>query len=181
MKKSIVISLFAAAAFPLAALAAGTHAGGHDMPASHGNMSMSEHSAMFGQPGDPAKVTRTIDVVMNDNMRFDPSSINVKEGETVRFMVRNAGKIRHEMVLGSLDELKEHAKEMRANPGMVHSEPNQVNLKPGQGKRVNIGNPGSGQRGTMVWQFTQPGKVDFACTEPGHLEAGMAGQVEVAH
>jgi uncharacterized cupredoxin-like copper-binding protein len=46
-------------------------------------------------------------------------------------------------------------------------EPNQVNLKPGQ-------------RGTMVWQFTQPGKVDFACTEPGHLEAGMAGQVEVA-
>ena len=59
------------------------------------------------------------------------------------------------------------AKEMRANPGMVHSEPNQVNLKPGQ-------------RGTMVWQFTQPGKVDFACTEPGHLEAGMAGQVEVA-
>src|SRR5574337_632261 len=123
MNKSIVISLFAAAAFPLAALAAGTHAGGHDMPASHGNMSMSEHSAMFGQPGDPAKVTRTIDVVMNDNMRFDP--------------------------------------------GMVHSEPNQVNLKPGQ-------------RGTMVWQFTQPGKVDFACTEPGHLEAGMAGQVEVA-
>ena len=167
MKKSILISLFAAAAFPLAALAAGTHAGGHDMPASHGNMSMSEHSAMFGQPGDPAKVTRTIDVVMNDNMRFEPSTIDVKEGETVRFMVRNTGKVRHEMVLGSLDELKEHAKEMRANPGMVHSEPNQVNLAPGQ-------------RGSMVWQFTQPGKVDFACTEPGHLEAGMVGQVKVA-
>lgn len=166
MKKSIVISLVATAVFPLAALAAGTHAGGHDMPASHGNMSMSEHSAMFGQPGDPAKVTRTIDVVMSDNMRFEPSSINVKEGETVRFMVRNAGKIKHEMVLGSLDELTEHAKEMRADPGMVHSEPNQVSLKPGQ-------------RGSMVWQFTQPGKVDFACTEPGHLEAGMVGQVNV--
>jgi uncharacterized cupredoxin-like copper-binding protein len=87
----------------------------------------------------------------------------MKEGETVRFMVRNAGKIRHEMVLGSLDELKEHAKEMRANPGMVHSEPNQVNLKPGQ-------------RGTMVWQFTQPGKVDFACTEPDTLKPAWPGK-----
>lgn len=167
MKKKFVISLIAAATFPLAALAAGSHAGGHDMPASHGNMTMSEHAAMIGQPGDPAKVTRTIDVVMSDDMRFHPSTIDVKAGETVRFMVRNAGKIKHEMVLGSLDELKEHAKEMRANPGMVHSEPNQVSLNPGQ-------------RGSMVWQFTQPGKVDFACTEPGHLEAGMVGQVDVA-
>lgn len=167
MKNNIIISLFAAATFPLAALASGSHTGGHDMPASHGDMTAAEHAAMLGQPGDPARVTRTIDVVLNDNMRFEPSSIDVKAGETVRFMVRNAGKIRHEMVLGSLDELTEHAKEMRANPGMVHSEPNQVSLKPGQ-------------RGSMVWQFIQPGNIDFACTEPGHLEAGMVGQVVVA-
>lgn len=167
MKKTFAMALLAAVAVPLAALAAGTHAGGHDMPASHGNMSASEHAAMFGQPGDPAKVTRTVDVVLDDDMRFHPSSIDVKAGETVRLMVRNAGKVRHEMVLGALGELQEHARQMRANPGMVHAEPNQLNLRPGQ-------------RGNMVWQFTQPGRIDFACTEPGHLEAGMVGQVEVA-
>ena len=167
MKKTFVVALLAATAVPMAALAAGTHAGGHDMPASHGNMSASEHAALFGRPGDPAKVTRTVDVVLDDDMRFHPSSIDVRVGDTVRFVVRNAGKVRHEMVLGSLDELKEHAVQMRAHPGMAHSEPNQLNLKPGQ-------------RGSMVWQFTQPGQVDFACTEPGHLEAGMVGQVQVA-
>ena len=167
MKKTFVIAFLAAVAVPLAALASGTHAGSHDMPASHGNMSASEHAALFGQPGDPARVTRTVDVVLDDDMRFHPSSIDVKVGDTVRFVVRNAGKVRHEMVLGSLDELKEHAVQMRAHPGMAHSEPNQLNLKPGQ-------------RGSMVWQFTQPGQVDFACTEPGHLEAGMVGQVQVA-
>ena len=167
MKKSIVISLFAAAAFPLAALAAGTHAGGHDMPASHGNMTMEEHAAMSGQPGDPKKVTRTVEVVLSDDMRFTPSAIDVKADETIRFFVRNSGKVDHEMVLGQLDDLKAHAKEMQANPGMVHKEPNQVYLKPGQ-------------RGGMVWQFTQAGTVDFACTVPGHLEAGMVGKVNVA-
>ena len=121
MKKTFVIAFLAAVAVPLAALASGTHAGSHDMPASHGNMSASEHAALFGQPGDPARVTRTVDVVLDDDMRFHPSSIDVKVGDTVRFVVRNAGKVRHEMVLGSLDELKEHAVQMRAHPGMVHS------------------------------------------------------------
>lgn len=166
MKKKSVISLLVATTFPLAVLAAGSHGGGHDMPASHGNMSARKHAAMLGQPGDPAKVTRKVDVTLSDNMRFEPASINVQEGETVRFVVHNAGKNKHEMVLGSLDQLTEHAKEMRASPGMVHAESNQVSLKPGQ-------------RGSIVWQFTQPGKIDFACTEPGHLEAGMVGQVNV--
>ena len=167
MKKWFVVSVWVAAAMPLAALAAGTHEGGHHgMPASHGAMSAAEHAALSGRPGDPAKVTRTIEVVLTDNMRFEPQTVEVKKGETVRFLVRNAGQLRHEMVLGPLDELKQHAQDMRANPGMVHKEPNQVNLKPGQ-------------RGSMVWQFTQAGTVDFACTEPGHLEAGMVGRVDV--
>lgn len=170
MSKRFFMAWLAAAALSLAALAAlanGTHAGGHEMPASHGDMPLSEHAASFGQPGDPARVARTVDVALDDDMRFHPARIDVKAGETVRFMVRNTGKVRHEMVLGPLDELKEHARQMRAQPGMAHTEPNQLRLKPGQ-------------RGSMVWRFTQPGQVDFACTEPGHLEAGMVGQVEVA-
>lgn len=165
MNKHAWTSLLLAAAFPVAALAAGSH--GHAMPASHGNMTAAEHAAMSGQPGDPKKVSRTIEVVLGDDMRFTPSAIDVKAGETIRFFVRNSGKVDHEMVLGQLDDLKAHAKEMQANPGMVHKEPNQVYLKPGQ-------------RGGMVWQFTQAGTVDFACTVPGHLEAGMVGKVNVA-
>lgn len=166
MNKHALTSLLLAAAFPVAALAAGNHGHGHAMPASHGNMTAEEHATMSGQPGDPKKVTRTVEVVLGDDMRFTPAAIDVKAGETIRFFVRNNGQVDHEMVLGQLDELKAHAKEMQANPGMVHKEPNQVFLKPGQ-------------RGGMVWQFTQAGTVDFACTVPGHLEAGMVGQVKV--
>ncbi len=166
MNKHVLTSLLLAAAFPVAALAAGNHGHGHAMPASHGNMTAAEHVAMSGQPGNPKKVSRTIEVVLGDDMRFTPSAIDVKAGETIRFFVRNSGQVDHEMVLGQLDELKAHAKQMQANPGMPHHEPNQVFLKPGQ-------------RGGMVWQFAQAGTVDFACTVPGHLEAGMVGQVKV--
>lgn len=167
MSKPLFTALLLATAFPVAALAAGEHGHRHAMPASHGHMTAAEHAAMYGQPGDPKKVSRTVEVVLSDDMRFTPSAIDVKAGETIRFFVRNSGKVDHEMVLGQLDDLKAHAKEMQANPGMVHKEPNQVYLKPGQ-------------RGGMVWQFTQAGTVDFACTVPGHLEAGMVGKVNVA-
>lgn len=167
MNKHLFTSLLLAAILPISALAAGDHSHGHRMPASHGNMTAAEHARSYGQPGDPKKVSRTVEVVLSDDMRFTPSAIEVKAGETIRFFVRNNGKVDHEMVLGQLDELKAHAKEMQANPGMAHTEPNQVNLKPGQ-------------RGGMVWQFTQAGTVDFACTVPGHLEAGMVGKVNVA-
>ena len=43
---------------------------------------------------------------MNDTMRFDPAEMKFKTGETVRFVVRNEGKIRHEMVIGTVDELQ---------------------------------------------------------------------------
>ena len=64
------------------------------------------HAATLGKPGDPGKVTRSIVVEMNDAMRFKPDSIRVKRGETIRFIVRNTGKQKHEMVLGTIKELK---------------------------------------------------------------------------
>lgn len=169
MKELVITSMLLSLALPYSVQAAGQHDHGHGqgMPASHGSMGTEEHAALVGKPGDPKRVSRTIDVVLSDDMRFTPATIDVKAGETIRFFVRNTGKMNHEMVLGQIDDLKAHAKEMRANPDMVHKEPNQVNLKPGQ-------------RGGMVWQFIKPGTVDFACTMPGHLEAGMVGQVTVA-
>ena len=167
MSKPLFTALLLATAFPIAALAAGEHGHRHAMPASHGHMTAAEHAAMYGQPGDPKKVSRTVEVVLSDDMRFTPEHIEVQAGETIRFVVRNSGQVDHEMVLGQMAELQAHALEMRANPGMVHAEPNQLYLQPGQ-------------QGELVWHFTTAGKVDIACTIPGHLEAGMVGAINVA-
>src|SRR5690349_5403009 len=72
----------------------------------------------IGQPGDAAKVERDIRVEMKDSMRFIPSRINVKKGETVRFIVTNTGRLDHEFALGSAAMLRHHAAEMNANPHM---------------------------------------------------------------
>ena len=105
---------------------------------------------------------------MSDKMRYTPARINVKQGETIKFMVKNTGKIKHEIVIGSMAELKEHAELMRKFPDMEHAEPNQLTLDPGKS-------------GALVWQFTKAGTVDFACLQPGHFEAGMVGKVAVKH
>jgi len=171
MKKALSILIIAA--LPAIALAAGDHAGGHaadmhkgsqghDMAGMHRDI----HASKVGKLGDPAKVSRTILVIMDDSMRFAPEKITVKANETIRFFVRNKGKLRHEMVLGTMAELKAHVETMRTMPDMQHTEPNMITLAPGQ-------------RGGIVWQFDKPGAVDFACLVPGHMEAGMVGKVEV--
>lgn len=159
---------------PAIALAAGEHGAhgatnsaasaqpGHDMAGMHKDM----HASGAGMAGDPAKVSRTIGVEMHDTMRFTPDKISVKAGETVRFFVVNKGKLPHELVLGTAQEIEEHAEMMRKMPGMAHKEPNQITLAPGQ-------------RGGIVWQFGKAGEVAFACLVPGHKEAGMVGLVSV--
>lgn len=172
MKKALTILLMGT--LPALAFAAGTHGSGHDdaakpaasMPMDMKGMSQAKHNPAVGQAGDPAKVNRTVAVSLGDDMRFTPSQISVKAGETIRFFVKNSGKLQHEMVIGTLDELTSHAEMMRTMPGMKHAETNTVSLA-------------AGQRGGIVWQFDEAGSVDFACLVPGHLEAGMVGQVQV--
>lgn len=149
-----------------AALACGTAlaAGGHDSDHANGGK---DAGSQAGKPGDPTKVKRTIEVVMSDNMRFTPARITAKRGETVKFVVKNTGQLKHEMVLGTTKELKAHAELMRKMPGMQHAEPNQVTLEPGQS-------------GELVWQFTRAGAFTFACLIPGHFEAGMVGRAIVS-
>lgn len=153
MKTTFYVFVLSAMFVSGASLAAGKHTGGHDEEA-------------FGKPGDPAKVTRTVKVEMHDTMRYKPASITVKRGETIKFEVVNKGKIEHEFVLGQAKSLKEHAEMMRKFPDMEHADPNQVEVEPGK-------------TGELVWQFTKPGKFDFACLIPGHFEAGMKGKVSV--
>lgn len=137
------------------ALASGNHAGGHE----------AEESAI-GRPGVAAKADRTITVEMSDAMRFTPSDMKVKRGETVRFVIKNVGQIKHEFNLGTHRELLEHLEVMKKYPNMEHDEPGKVTLDPGQ-------------QGEIVWQFNQPGTVDLACLIPGHYEAGMRGAIHV--
>jgi len=125
-----------------------------------------QHGDTFGKPGDSAKVSRTVAVDMTDAMRFTPANITVKKGETIRFVVKNSGQLKHEMVLGTAKELREHAELMKKFPEMEHEDPNQISLDPGKS-------------GELVWQFTRAGSFDFACLQPGHFDGGMRGKVVV--
>ena len=134
---------------------AGHHTGGHGGDA-------------IGKAGNPKKISRTVEIVAGDNMRYSPDQINVKEGETIRFVVKNTGKLKHELVLGTRKELMEHAALMQKFPEMEHADANMLSLLPGK-------------TGEIVWQFTNSGTIDFACLQPGHMEAGMVGRVAVKH
>jgi uncharacterized cupredoxin-like copper-binding protein len=138
--------------------AGGAHSG------SHGHVS--EESAI-GQPGKAGKVTRTINVDMADTMRFTPAAISVKHGETIKFVIKNSGQVKHEFSLGTEAELKEHYETMKKFPEMEHDEPSKISLAPGK-------------QGEIIWQFTKAGDVNFACLYPGHYDAGMKGQVKVS-
>jgi uncharacterized cupredoxin-like copper-binding protein len=128
--------------------------------------SISMEEKAFGREGDPKKVSRTVNVEMSDAMRFSPGALTIKQGETVRFVVKNSGKVMHEMVLGTIDELKEHAELMKKHPGMEHDEPYMAHVAPGKTGRV-------------IWQFTKPGEYYYGCLIPGHFEAGMVGKINV--
>ena len=155
---------FAILAAILLAVSAGAAAhGGRTTPA-HDYKKARETA--FGKASDPRHAARTVRVDMADTMRFTPSEITVKQGDTVRFVATNRGKLPHEMVLGTRKELEAHAALMKKHPGMEHDEPNMLHVSPGT-------------TGEMGWQFTRAGEFFFACLEPGHYEAGMVGKVIV--
>lgn len=157
MQKTLPLLVFASALVAFTAppvTAGGRHATGHD------------DWAKIGRPGDPKKVVRAVEINAYDTMRFNHAQFTVRQGETVRIVVRNAGKLPHELVLGDEKSLREHAELMRRFPGMEHADPNQVTVAPGEARE-------------LVWQFTRAGTVHFACLRPGHYEAGMKGTVTV--
>ena len=90
----------------------------------------------------------------------------MREGETVRLRAENRGQMLHEIVIGTPDELDQHAEMMLKHPGMEHDEPYMAHVPPGQ-------------RGEIVWQFNRPGTFRFACLVAGHYQAGMSGTLTV--
>ena len=154
--------------FALAFVAGAAFAQHQHEHALQGHEHADANETAFGRAGDPAKVERTIAVEARDPTEFAPSQIDVKAGETIRFVVRNVGKHDHEMVLGTMQELEEHYEQMKQQPrAMHHDAPHMVVLPPGKS-------------GSIVWQFTKPGEFYYGCLVEDHFELGMYGKIVVA-
>ncbi|SHK67215.1 Uncharacterized copper-binding protein, cupredoxin-like subfamily [Marinobacter antarcticus] len=172
LSKFVVAAL--AMSVSLTALGAGAHDDGHGQ------------GATAGKSGKVSDVGRTINVEMHDNY-YEPESIQVKPGETLRFVVSNKGNLVHEFNIGTPTMHEAHQKEMmmmvehgviqggKLNRDMMemdmgnghsmkHDDPNSVLLEPGESKEV-------------VWTFSEKGSIEFACNVPGHYQAGMYGDV----
>ncbi|KXF75026.1 copper oxidase [Paramesorhizobium deserti] len=156
--KALILG-FLAVTFASPAFASGSHAGGHG------------EAMAVGEPGKKAKVTATIRVTMKETddgkMLFTPSSFKVRKGQTVRFVIRNAGELDHEFVLDEESQIMEHKATMEKFPEMEHDDPNAIRLA-------------SGQSGEIVWKFSNDGMFKIACLIPGHYDAGMHGDINVA-
>jgi uncharacterized cupredoxin-like copper-binding protein len=140
----------------------------------------------FGEPAPVAKATRTVEVVLKD-ISFEPKNLQVKAGETVRFVMVNEGKLPHEFNLGDKAMHVEHQKEMVAmqgklftagmnHEGMDHGQMNQGAHGHDAGNTVLVQ---PGQRAELTWTFRKSAPIEFACNVPGHYQAGMVGPLTI--
>lgn len=159
--KSLALSAVLLAAIASPAFAAGSHAGGHG-----------EEMMAVGKPGEMKDVRKTIIVSMKENsdgaMVFNPAEIKVKQGQTIRFVIKNTGEFDHEFVLDTHAQVMEHKALMEKFPEMEHDDPNAIRLAPGE-------------KGEIVWTFANEGQFEFACLLPGHYDLGMHGPLTVSH
>ena len=152
------------------------------------------HSLAFGEAAKAEQATRTVTITMRDNL-YEPESLTVKPGEIVRFILVNKGELLHEFNIGTAAMHAKHQEEMAmmmehgmltptgmnhdmskmdhskmrgmSMGDMKHDDPNSVLVEPGK-------------TAELVWKFTKPTELEFACNIPGHYEAGMAGPIKFA-
>ena len=165
------LALRAAATLAVVLVTAQTALASSDMvmPGMHHGQAATKTFA-FGEPGKPDKADRTVTIVMTDN-RFDPDKLEVKLGETVRFLLTNASTLDHDFTLGDAPIQKAHRMEMAEmakEGGEMHhaDDPNALFVEAGQTRE-------------LTWKFTRAGRIEFDCNVPGHYEAGMAGTISV--
>jgi uncharacterized cupredoxin-like copper-binding protein len=159
MKRLAAMSFFAGAVLLAAAANAGQGPAGHHH----------DDSYSAGEPGDPKKPARIVQVTMGESdgkMLFTPARIEVKKGEQIKFALRNNGELDHEFILATTADNLKHAEAMKKNPDMEHDDPNGKRLAPKKTDEI-------------VWKFTKAGEFEYSCLIPGHREAGMIGTVVV--
>ncbi|MGU9950717.1 MAG: cupredoxin domain-containing protein [Gammaproteobacteria bacterium WSBS_2016_MAG_OTU1] len=176
MKLNIILTLIIFAMSSVSANAAGDDDG-------HGH----SDAAPIGEVGKAEDATRSLEVVLYDNY-YEPESITVKKGETVRFVIKNVGLLVHEFNIGTTEMHASHQDEMlmmikhgvllpnridheKMEAGgddghsMKHDDPNSVLLEPGK-------------EGEIVWKFSEATTLEFACNIPGHYQSGMVGDIK---
>jgi uncharacterized cupredoxin-like copper-binding protein len=161
MKLSIIVIATVLAIVPVASFAHENHVDKKK------TVAVKKEQKEWGIAGDVKSVKRTIALSMSDDMKFKPNKIDVKRGETVRITLKNTGAQLHEMVIGTKNELDEHAALMIKFPTMEHDEPYMAHIAPGK-------------IGEIIWTFNRPGEFDFACLIAGHYQSGMVGKINVA-
>lgn len=162
-----------------AALAGGSHSGGHGAAGTD-----------IGKPAKASEASRTVTVTMQDNF-YEPESIVVKAGETIRFIVKNEGDFVHEFNIGTSAMHAAHQEEMMMMVEHGALEVDKINhqmmkMDMGGGKTMEHNDPNSillepGKSGEVVWTFTKEAKLEFACNVPGHYDAGMTGEIRFSH
>jgi uncharacterized cupredoxin-like copper-binding protein len=159
-----------------AAFAAGQHGGGHG------------HATDIGQPGQAPQASRTVEIMMYDNY-YEPESVEVRQGETIRFVVTNQGELVHEFNIATAEMHVAHQEEMRmmVEHGVIagdHINLDMMKMDMGGGRTMEHHDPNSvllepGQSAEIVWTFTTDAELEFACNVPGHYEAGMTGEIDI--
>ena len=152
------------------------------------SLAFADKNMKIGSKGNVADVTRVIKVVMYDNY-YEPSSFQIKEGETVKFEVENAGMLVHEFNIANKMMHMKHQPEMikmaengillafsidkekmkkmaKMDKSMGHSHSNSVLLEPKQ-------------KGDIIWKFDNAVNIEVACNVPGHYQAGMIAKVNI--
>ena len=142
----------------------------------------------IGSKGNESEVSRVIKVVMYDNY-YEPSSFQIKAGETIKFEVENAGMLVHEFNIANKMMHKKHQPEMlkmveneilladsidkkkmkkmaKMDKAMGHSHSNSVLLEPKQ-------------KGEIIWKFDNAVNIEVACNVPGHYQVGMIAKVDI--
>ena len=126
----------------------------------HGN-----HAFAAGEPGDPKRPFRVVEILMTDGpgtMAYAPARLEIRRGEQIKFVLKNVGVVDHEFLIDSFANNAKHKQEMEKHADMQHDEPNGARLKPGTTTEI-------------LWRFGKAGTFEFACLIPGHYETGMKG------
>jgi uncharacterized cupredoxin-like copper-binding protein len=169
VNRLVTYALFSIAAVSACSALAWTQLVGHAGDG-HGHThgaAASKQDAHTSSSASAETITRTVTVTLSDDMRFTPANWQATSGETVRIELVNAGKVRHEFIIGTEAQLQAHAEEMKKpNSGHHHHASNAVSLA-------------AGAKGELVWTFTDAGVLHIACFEPGHYDAGMRGTISV--
>ncbi len=165
---------------------AGHEKGGHGGAEKHSGGHA--HKVSFGKPGDPKRANRTVTVIMKD-YEYSIPALTVRNGETVRFVIRNEGEFLHEFNIGTPHMHEEHQEEMivmfehgmmtatEINHEMMKMDHSKMGMKPMKHDDPNAVLVEPGKSAELTWTFKKSGRIQFACNIPGHYQSGMVGEI----